>query len=130
MAGLFDRLQNELDDRDKEGGITALDLAGLPAPLRKLMRLMLRKIELDTPSLRQAVDAMPEKGRMEKAELDQALDELCKKSWLIRRGEGDSVSYKVNLRRKASSTLMDSIWSSLDDKIEGQEDTSAQDEDQ
>jgi hypothetical protein len=130
MAGLFDRLQNELDDRDKEGGITALDLADLPAPLRKLMRLMLRKIELDTPSLRQAVDAMPEKDRMEKAELDQALDELCKKSWLIRRGEGDSVSYKVNLRRKASSTLMDSIWSSLDDKIEGQEDTSAQDEDQ
>ena len=63
MAGLFDRLQNELDDRDKEGGITALDLADLPAPLRKLMRLMLRKIELDTPSLRQAVDAMPEKDR-------------------------------------------------------------------
>ena len=129
MAGLFDRLQNELDDRDKEGGITALDLADLPAPLRKIMRLMLRKIEMDYPSLLQAVEAMPEKDRMEKAELDQALDELSKKSWLIRRGEGDSVTYKVNLRRKASSTLVDGIWASLDDKIEGQKGSSPSEED-
>jgi hypothetical protein len=61
-------------------------------------------------------------------ELDQALDELSKKSWLIRRGEGDSVSYKVNLRRKASSTLLDSIWSTLDDKIEEQKDEASPEE--
>jgi hypothetical protein len=72
---------------------------------------------------------MPEKDRMEKTELDHALDELSKKSWLIRRGEGDSVSYKVNLRRKASSTLVDGIWSSLNDKIEEQKDAPSPEED-
>lgn len=118
MASMFDRLQDELDDRKKEGGITALDLVELPPPLRKLMRLMLRKIELDYPSLLAAVKDMPEMKSMDKAEFDQALGELTKKGWLIRRGEADAVSYKVNLRRKTSSTLTNSIWSTLDDKID------------
>jgi hypothetical protein len=128
MAGMFDRLQNELDDRKKEGGITALDLTELPGPLRKLMRLMLREIEMEYSNLCDAVEAMPEADRMSSAELDQALEELSKKNWLIRRGEGDTVSYKVNLRRKASSTLSQSIWSTLDDKIDKQKGDSTQED--
>jgi len=128
MAGMFDRLQNELDDRNKEGGITTLDLADLPSPLRKLMRIMLRKVELDYHSIFEAVEAMPEGDQMSKEELDQALEELRQKSWLIQRGEGDNVAYKVNLRRKASSTLSQNIWSSLDNKIDNQKSDPIQDE--
>ena len=48
MSNLFDRLQNELNSRQEEPqeGISVLDLVDLPAPLRKIMRLMLRKTKL------------------------------------------------------------------------------------
>ena len=42
MPGVFDRLNKEIQDKQKEGGITPLDLAGLPPALRKIMRVMLR----------------------------------------------------------------------------------------
>ena len=118
MAGIFDRLQKELDDREQEGGITPLDLADLPSPLRKLMRLMLREIEMDYESLSEAAKALPKSDFMDKAELDQALKTLVEKNWLIRRGQGEVVSYRVNLRRKAGSNLSQSIWAALDKKIE------------
>lgn len=44
MPGLFDRLDKEIKDRQKEGGISPLDLAGLPPALRRIMRVMLREL--------------------------------------------------------------------------------------
>ncbi len=116
MGSLLDRLQNELDDRSQDGGITAMDLVDLPPSLQNLMRLLLRKIKMDYESILEAAHAMPQKDRLDKDELDQALNELNKKSWLIRKKKGDSVFYKVNLRRKASRTDSGTIWSMLDDK--------------
>lgn len=121
MAGIFDRLQKEIDDREQEGGITALDLADLPSPLRKLMRMMLREIEMDYESLSEAAQALPKSDFMDKAELDQTLETLCDKNWLIRRGQGEVVSYRVNLRRKPGSNLSTGIWSALNKKIETKE---------
>jgi hypothetical protein len=121
MAGIFDRLQQELDNRDQEGGITALDLADLPSPLRKLMRLMLREIEMDYENLSEAAKALPKSDFMDKAELDQALKTLCEKSWLIQRGQGEKISYRVNLRRKPGSNLSTNIWAALNKKIETKE---------
>ena len=37
MPGVFDRLNKEIQDKQKEGGITPLDLAGLPPALRKII---------------------------------------------------------------------------------------------
>jgi hypothetical protein len=127
MAGVFDRLQGELDDRKQEGGISALDLADLPAPLRKLMRLLLREVEMSYQDLVEAVAEMPEDVRLDQSELDQALETLLNKNWLIRRGVGEKVSYKVNLRRKAGSDFAANLWSSLDDKIARQEGSTDQD---
>ena len=120
MAGVFDRLQGELNDRKREGGISALDLADLPAPLRKLMRLLLREVEMSYQGLCNAVAEMPEDDRLDQTELDQALETLQDKNWLICRGMGEKISYKVNLRRKAGSEFVANLWSSLDDKIDQQ----------
>ncbi len=117
MAGVFDRLQRQIDDKQKEGGITALDLADLPPALRKIMRLMLRKLQLNYPQLCEAMDALPEAERLTRADLDAALDTLTRQSWLMRLGEGEKAIYKVNLRAKSGSTLASGIWSSLDEKL-------------
>jgi len=116
--GVFDRLQRQLDDKSQEGGISAIDIASLPPALRRIMRLMLRELEMNRAGLLEAIQAMAEEDRLSEAELDEALAELSKQQWLIRFGEGERASYKVNLRRKAGSTLAGSIWASLEDKIE------------
>ena len=59
MPGVFDRLNKEIENKQKEGGITALDLADLPAPLRKIMKLMLRELQMTYPRLCEVMDAMP-----------------------------------------------------------------------
>jgi hypothetical protein len=119
MPGLFDRLDKEIKDKQKEGGISPLDLAGLPPSLRKIMRLMLRELQMNYPRMCEVMDSMPEQDRLTRTELDSALLSLTEQSWLIRIGEGQKAIYKVNLRRKSGSTLAAGIWSSLDARLKG-----------
>ena len=117
MPGVFDRLNKEIQDKQKEGGITPLDLAGLPPALRKIMRLMLRELQLSYPQLTEAVDSLPDAERLLRKDLDEALNVLTNQSWLIRIGQGEKAIYKVNLRRKAGSTVASGIWNTLDSKL-------------
>jgi hypothetical protein len=120
MPGVFDRLQRQIEDKKQEGGITALDLADLPPALRKIMRLMLRQLEMTHPQLVETMSNMPDDEKLSPEELDQALETLSKQFWLMRFGEGSRATYKVNLRRKAGSTLSSNIWANLDSKISGE----------
>lgn len=119
MPGVFDRLQKEIENKGSEGGITALDMADLPATLRKIMRLMLRELQLNYPQLTEAVAALPENERLKPKDLDEALEVLSTQGWLIRIGQGEKAIYKVNLRRKAGSKLASGVWNTLDDKLKG-----------
>jgi hypothetical protein len=118
MGGLFDRLQNQLDKRNKEAGISPLDLAALPPALRRIMRTMLRELEMTHAQLVQVVAEMPEVDRISQSELDDSLDRLTREGWLIRLGIEELITYKVNLRRKAGSSLAQGIWSALDARLE------------
>lgn len=115
--GLFDRLQNELEDRAKEGGISPLDLASLPPRLRKIMRLMLREVEMTFTELQDETAKMDEMDRLSDAELKEALNSLTSQSWLVKLGQDELITYKVNLRRKGPSSLASGIWATLDDKM-------------
>jgi len=126
MPGLFDRLDKEIKDSQKDGGISPLDLVKLPPSLRKIMRLMLRELQMSYPRMCEVMDSMPEQDRLTHAELDEALSTLTEQFWLIRIGEKEKAIYKVNLRRRAGSTLMAGIWSALDDKLKGKPPTGSQ----
>jgi len=117
MPGVFDRLQTKIEDRNGQGGITALDLADLPPALRKIMRLMLRQIRMGYPQLCAAVDSLPEDERIPRVDLDRSLETLTSQAWLTRLGEGAKAVYKVNLRAKSGSSLAGGIWASLDEKL-------------
>ena len=119
MPGVFDRLNKEIKDKQQDGGITALDLAELSPALRKIMRLLLRELQMSYPRLCEAMDAMPEKDRLTRDGLDDSLSTLTQQSWLIRIGEGEKAIYKVNLRHGDGSKLAAGIWSSLDAKLKG-----------
>ncbi|HUH95790.1 MAG TPA: hypothetical protein VLZ89_00420 [Anaerolineales bacterium] len=117
MPGVFDRLQRQIEDKQSEGGITALDLADLPPALRKIMRLMLRELQLSYGEITQAVASFPEPERLAHQDLDEALEALTRQAWLIRIGDGQKAIYKVNLRRKSGSTLASGVWNALDAKL-------------
>jgi hypothetical protein len=119
MGGVFDQLHSQIGGQGEDQGLTLLDLAELSPPLRKLMRLMLREVEMPYSELCEAVQEMPAEDRLSQEELDEALDTLTEQRWLIRLGE-ETITYEVNLRRKAGSTLAKSIWANLDAKIEEQ----------
>lgn len=121
MAGVFDRLQNKIEDKREDGGITALDLVDLSPSLRSIMRLMLRRLKMTYPEVCAAVDKMPENQRMSHDEIKMALNTLTKQFWLIRLGEGDTATYKVNLRAKSGSTLKTNIWASIGNKVNKEE---------
>jgi len=118
MSGVFDRLQNQLDIRKREEGISPLEIADLPPNLRKIMRLMLREVVMKHTDLSVAVKTMPEANRLSIAELDAALHTLVEQNWLSLSGEGEFASYRVNLRRKSGSQLGQDIWSALGAKID------------
>ncbi|MDK1028505.1 MAG: hypothetical protein QGM50_03300 [Anaerolineae bacterium] len=123
MTGVFDRLQKQIENKQKEGGITALDLIDLPPALRKIMRLMLRELQMNYPELIKAVEKFPEDVRLSPKDLDNALKTLSEQAWVIQIGEGERAIYKVNLRRKAGSKLGGGIWQSLDDKLKDKPDS-------
>ncbi len=116
-GGVFDRLQQQLDIRKREEGISALEIADLPPGLRKVMRLMLREVVMKYSDLCVSVEAIPQPDRPSRIELDQALTTLVEQNWLTRFGEGEFTSYRVNLRRKVGSQLGQDVWSALDAKI-------------
>lgn len=111
---VFDRLQKKLEVDQHEGGISPLDLADLPPELRKIMRFMLREVELSYSEICEAVGEMDDL-KMKQKQLDEALQTLTRQGWLILRGEGERMRYQVNLRHKPGSKL--AIWGLLDDKI-------------
>ncbi len=117
-GSVFDRLQKALDTQNSEEGISAGDIAELPPALRRVMRVMLREVEMTYKAICETMDSVPESDRMKRTELEQALDALTEQNWLIRRGEGESLNYMVNLRRKAGSQLDTNFWNALDKKIE------------
>jgi hypothetical protein len=59
MSGVFDRLQKEIEDKQKDGGITPLDMVDLPPALRKIMRVMLRRVQMSYPDLMEAMKGVP-----------------------------------------------------------------------
>lgn len=117
MPGVFDRLNKEIQDKQKEGGITPLDLADLSPTLRKIMRLMLRELQMNYPRLCEVMESVPEAERLSREDLDEALSSLTDQFWLTRIGAGEKAIYKVNLRRKEGSKLAAGLWSKLDERL-------------
>lgn len=114
---IFDRLQRQLDIQKRENGISALELIDLPPNLRRIMKMMLREVVMKYTHLVQANAELPAANRMTQNELDEALKALVEQNWLIANGEGEFLSYRVNLRRKAGSALDRDIWAALNDRI-------------
>jgi hypothetical protein len=117
MNDLFDRLQGELDNRNEGNGISPMDLLELPEHMRMIMRKMLRSRSMRKDEIFEFVSTWEKDKRINNKDLEKSLSHLVDQGWLIELGEGDTLGYRVNLRRKKGSTLSDSLWGAIDSKL-------------
>lgn len=120
MPGLFDRVQKRIQEIQaaETTGISPLHLRDLQPELRRIMRLLLREIEMTYAEIQAEAQNWPEDQQLNGDDLHHALNELTKQNWLIRMGEGEIITYKVNLRRRAASNLGQDIWGNLNSRVE------------
>lgn len=117
------------DTPEADRGLHVLELAELAPSLRRVMRWVMRTGECNDAELRQSAHEMPEGDRLSPSELDEALRTLLAENWLVRVGEGESATYRINLARRRghvldsepqpgrrrSSLTMKGIWDKLDE---------------
>ena len=115
MAGLFTRLQDELDARDKNEGLSPIDLLDMPDSLTAIINQIIRKNGMKLE------DIAEELGQSLQA-TKKTLDELVEKGY-IRQIEvrGEEIWYKAQFGRKADKALSLSIWSALGGVVEDEE---------
>ncbi len=109
--GLFGRLEQELEARDKAAGLSMADILGLPDPLRELVNWMLRK---NVVSLQ---DAMAQVGQDE-ATTHSTLATLVDKGFVREMQIRGETHYKVRISSRARRALPSNLWRALDEKLE------------
>ena len=109
--GLFDRLQDEIDARGRQEGLSPIDLLDLPPALAAIAKKIIRRNGLSLAEIAQEMGQTPE-------ETQAVLDDLVEKG-LIRQIEVNSeIWYKAHFARKADKKLSTGVWSALDNLLE------------
>lgn len=123
MPGLYDRLQGHTggdDDSQPPAGLTPLEIAGLPEPQRTILTTLLREAKGEWANglpLATLHDMLH--GKLDDpASLPALLDDLVSRGWALVQGTPPNARYKVNLRRKRTSSLAASMWESLSEDDE------------
>lgn len=111
MAGLFDRLQTEIERRERNEGLSAIDLLEMEPETRRLVQSLARRgalsiseiselLSLPVEDAQAVVDGLVAKGAVAQVEL---------------RGE---VRYKVYLARRPGQEIPLNIWAALSEHTE------------
>ncbi len=111
MAGLFNRLQDEIDARDENIGLSPIDLLDMPEALATVINRIIRKNGMNLEAIAKELGQPIEDTKA-------TLDKLVDKGFVRRIEVRDETWYKAQFGRKADKVLSTTIWSSLDDVVE------------
>jgi hypothetical protein len=115
LMGLFDRLQDEIDARGRQEGLSPIDLLDLPQGLATIAKKIVRKNGMSLTEIAEDMGQTP-------TEAQAVLDELVAKG-LIRRAEvNEEIWYKAHFARKADKKLSLGVWSALDNILDPERD--------
>jgi hypothetical protein len=114
MTGLYRRLQDEIEARNENKGLSPIDLLDMPEALAAVINKIIRrngmKLEEIASELNQPVE-----------ETKASLDELVKKGLARRIEVKEEIWYKAQFARKADKVLSSNIWSALDGFVDDSE---------
>jgi hypothetical protein len=114
MGSLFDRLQDEIDSREQQEGISPADLLDLPPALASVIKKIIRRNGMKLIEVAEALAQTPE-------EAQQTLDELVKKGYVRQVEVKNEIWYKARFAQKRGRELPQDLWSALDDAVEADE---------
>ena len=113
MGGLFNRLQDEIDSRERQDGISPADLLDMPSALASIIKKIIRHNGMKLDEIAEELDQSPQDTR-------QMLDEMVEKGYVRRIEVKNEVWYKAHFARKRSRLTSD-FWSNLDDVVDQEE---------
>ena len=112
MSGLFDRLQDELDESGKgQKSLSPIDLLDLPPALATIIKKIIRKNGLELAEIAQELDQSLE-------ETQELLSDLVAKGYVRQVKVQDKIWYKAHFGRKTDKPLSSGVWSALDSVID------------
>lgn len=114
MAGLFDRLQSELGDRQERPGLDPAGLLALPSGQRRAANILMRQGEMSLARIARTLELTPD-------ETQSLLDELVEQGYVRRFQRKGEPRYRVILARKRGRHLPVNIWDALESKVESEE---------
>lgn len=99
------RSPEEPVEAGREDGASVFDLGELAPAARRVMRLMMRELELGYADLRLAMEQLPAGEGVNAQELDDVLAQLAGQNWLLVSGADEGRRYRVNYRRRSGRAL-------------------------
>lgn len=104
--GIFRRMQDEIDKREKREGISVAELLDLSPSLRRLMNRVTRRGEITAEQAAEDLNQPPEETR-------EMLNALVEKGFLLREKREAQWIYRIYLAHKRGTSLPPGIWSAL-----------------
>ena len=112
-SGLFGRLEQELDAREKTPGLSMSDILTLPDTLRRLVNWMIRERQVEI----EAAAAYMGQGE---TEISALLADMIEKGYVTQFEIRGQTFFRVRLAPKRGRETPLDIWGSLDEKCEEQ----------
>jgi len=111
MTDIFDRLQQEIDDRERQEGMSTLDLLDMPAELSRIVVALARKGQMPVEDLAADVE-------MPVDELEPLMDALVDKGMVRGYDIGDRRLYRTYFGRRRGREAQSDIWSALQERTD------------
>jgi hypothetical protein len=108
--GLFDRLQSEMDGRDKAAGLTMADVLLLPADQRQIVNWIMRQGEASLP------DIVAQTGQDELT-VRRHLAALVDRGFLRELAYPAGPQYRPRLAARRRQQLPLDVWQALSDRV-------------
>jgi hypothetical protein len=111
MSGLFDRLQGEIDARERQEGLSPIDLLDMDPSLATITKKIVRRNGMRLEDIAEELGHSPEETQM-------MLNDLVNKGFMRRVEVNNEIWYKAFFGRKADKKLSTGVWSALDNLLD------------
>lgn len=118
MPGLFDRLQSEIEGRERQAGLSPVDLLDLPDAGRRVVQLLARQGEL-------ADAAIAEGLGLDAPALEPVLADLVERGFILRRAIRGIPHSRTYFGQRRAREVPLNIWDTLAERT-APEDTASQ----
>lgn len=113
--GLFDRISDEIEAKEKMAGLSPVDLLDMSRDLRNLVQALARRGESTLATIAEAIEQTPE-------ETQKLLTALEEKGFVLEREIKGEMHYRTYFARRRRREVPLNLWDALEEKTTASED--------